>query len=148
MVEGRGEGGFASYRRPGVVSVWTRHYLHFDIGEPSILECAQDALDTSPAAGFVRIQQRGSGAFQVILQQDSNTVSAASMAANGIDPVSVAEHDFDRRGLIQDARPCSAEPISGLLRAWEIINTGCCRHHIHVPTVLRIQRNNVIAVSY
>src|SRR5512134_3515072 len=92
---------------------------------------AEDALEPAPAAG-VRSQQRLAGMFEVDLHQDADAMGAASVGADGVDAVGIADHDFEGGGAVKEPQAGAAMPAAGLFESVQVIDAGRGGHEIHV----------------
>src|SRR5215470_11403546 len=72
---------------------------------------------------------------------------AAPFSADGIDTITIADHDLKRLRFIEDARPNARVPMPGLLEARDVIDERGCRVQVETPFGFLIKWEQVIAAQ-
>src|SRR5258708_20841237 len=74
-------------------------------------------------------------------------MGAAAIGADSVNPVAVTEHDPPGRGGVENAAADAAVPMAGLLEAGQIIHERGRGGDGDVPSLVPIERHDVIAAD-
>src|SRR5882762_1356874 len=107
-------------------------------------EHAEDALDALPAARNGRIEDFGFGFAKIQLHEDAHAMRASAPGPDGIDSITVANHEFPGRCFVKNTRPNAGMPVSRLFHAVQVSYAGGSSGDINIPTLLGIERHLVV----
>jgi len=71
-------------------------------------------------------------------------MGAAAIAADGVDPVSVPNHNLESFRLVKNSRSNPRVPFARLLKAGKVIYYRGGKGPVQIPPLLFIQRNDII----
>src|SRR4051794_16621370 len=94
-----------------------------------------------PAIVRAGIIERAFGALQVKLHEDANALCSTTMAADGVEAVTVTQENLPGfgSGAVSDAATNTGIPVTRLLQALDIVHHRGGSHRRQLPPLPRIQ---------